>query len=165
MVRRSRTSLLVAVSSALMIAVAFWGPGSADGHNDRESGARDGKSLPRPIVDTHHLMELFNQPLYKNLKQQMQQEPAQQQQWDTLHQRGLQAAEVMNLVAIRDRDDATQSDWLRHARTAQETGLQLAEAAESRNWNATQQAYQGLIRNCNGCHQQIAPDHAPQLSL
>jgi hypothetical protein len=149
---------------ALGTIIASWNPDPVAGQQDSQKRRTQSHgTLPQPIVDTHQLMELFNKPLYQHLKQAMQQQPADDEGWDTIEERGLQAAEVMNLVAIRERDEAEQSKWQRHVQTAQQAGLKLTEAAKSRDWEQTQAAYQGLIRNCNTCHQQIAPDHAPQI--
>jgi hypothetical protein len=149
---------------ALWAVIARWSPGPVAGQQGQQARANEVQGrLPQPIVDTHQLMELFNKPLYQHLKEAMQQQPANDAGWQTLEERGLQAAEVMNLVAIREREESEQAQWQRGVQTAQQAGLQLTEAAKSRDWEQTRTAYQGLIRNCNECHRQIAPDHAPQI--
>jgi len=153
--------ILIAALCSSAAATALWLPGRADGQNDRTSPTAG--TLPRPIVDTHQLMELFNKPLYSYLKESMQQQPTDDKGWKTIQERGFQAAEVMNLVAIRERESDERAAWDRHVRTAQQAGLQLADAAKARDWQQTRSAYEGLIRNCNQCHQKIAPDHAPQV--
>lgn len=115
---------------------------------------------PQPVVDTHHLMSLFNRPLYQRLKDEMQQQPADEKAWATLSDRGLQAAEVANLVAMRK----DQQQWRRLAGDLQTAGVQLSKAAKSQDWQATQSAYRSVVQRCNACHSTVAPDHAPQLS-
>ncbi|MCA9108434.1 MAG: hypothetical protein KDA52_00685 [Planctomycetaceae bacterium] len=131
---------------------------------EEEPSHRGDGTLPQPVVDTHHLMELFNQPVYKYLKEAMHEEPSDDDGWSTLQDRGLQAAEVMNLVAIRNDEESDHPSWEKHLRSAQQAGLELSEAAKSMDWEGTRQAYQALIRNCNDCHQDVAPDHAPQVT-
>lgn len=116
--------------------------------------------LPRPVVNTHELMELFNRPLYEFLKQEMQRE-AGTEKWDTIADRGYQAAEVANLVSIRTREQPEK--WDKLAMELQKAGLNLAKAAQSENRTNVQQAYRNLIQNCNNCHNTMAPEHAPQL--
>ena len=154
-----RSSLLIAgiaVSAAGMLVTQPYA-------DDTESVRRSHAELPQPVVDTHDLMELFNQPLFKYLKEAMKQEPSGDEGWSTLQERGLQAAEVMNLVAMRDGREAQHANWKKHVRTAYKAGLQLNESAKARDWQKTQAAYQRLVRNCNECHQDVASDHAPQI--
>jgi hypothetical protein len=161
---RIRVSLIVvATAAAMTVATNHRDPKAADGEPRRSVSAKPGQKLPQPIVDTHDLMELFNKPLYQYLKEAMNQEPADEKGWKTIEERGLQTAEVMNLVAIRELSGTSAEDWQRHVRTGQQAGLQLAKVAKTRNWNQTQEAYRGVIRNCNDCHQQVAPEEAPQI--
>ena len=120
---------------------------------------RSPEAMPHAVVETHDLMELFNQPLYRHLKQAMQQEPTGEQGWKTIRQRGMQAAEVANLVALRKSDP----QWQQLTGELQQAGLKLAETAESKDFAATEQAYRSLLDRCNACHQAMAPGHAPQL--
>jgi len=118
--------------------------------------------LPTPVVDVPGLMRLFNGPLYKSLKKNMTQEPADDQQWSDLEANGLQAAEIANLVALRRVPDA-QAEVVRGATAMQRAGTALADAAKAQQWNATQDAYRGIVQACNNCHQTLAPGDAPQL--
>ncbi len=59
-------------------------------------------------------MQLFNKPLYMSLKEKMAQQPANAEQWNDLMGKGLQAAEIANLVALR-RVEASKVQWLRGA--------------------------------------------------
>ena len=117
---------------------------------------------PTPVVEVPVLMQLFNKPLYTGLKQEMAQQPANEEQWKNLAARGLQAAEIANLVALR-KGEGPDDPILRGATELQRAGIALADAAKALQWDATVQAYQGLVQSCNNCHQTLAPDEAPQL--
>lgn len=119
--------------------------------------------LPGPIVNTHELMDLFNKPLYQFLRKEMQKDLGEETEWDTIADRGLQAAEVMNLVAIRERKEGQEQAWRRMVRGTQEAALGLSEAAKQHDAEHTRKAYQSLLQNCNACHQTVAPNQAPQL--
>jgi hypothetical protein len=117
---------------------------------------------PAPVVDVPGLMRLFNGPLYKSLKKNMAQQPANEQQWSDIEANGLQAAEIANLVALRRVPDA-QADVVRGAAEMQRAGTALADSAKAQQWNAAQGAYRGIVQACNNCHQTLAPGDAPQL--
>jgi hypothetical protein len=119
--------------------------------------------LPRPIVDTHELMEMFNEPLYHKLKDLVGSQPTDKKGWAQIQEEALRAAEIVNLVAIRERAEGQEQKWQRLTKEAQVAALKLADAAKGRNWKSTTSAYRSLILNCNDCHQAIAPDHAPEL--
>lgn len=100
---------------------------------DSHTSAQDGqqkKQPPTPVVNTHHLMELFNRPLYSYLKKAMQEKPQSEEGWKTIHERGLQAAEVANLVALRQ-VPKDHEQWIQFAADLQRAGVNLAEAAKS----------------------------------
>jgi hypothetical protein len=143
--------------AALVSLVLFTGGGT----RASEPGARP-LMPPRPIVDTHDLMHLFNKPVYEFLKEAMQQEPADEQGWRTVQERGLQVAEVMNLVALRA-DSEKVPQWTQLAASVQQKGQQIADAGRRQNWRAATRAYQGVIEGCNNCHQRVAPEKAPVL--
>jgi hypothetical protein len=117
---------------------------------------------PSPVVDVPGLMRLFNGPLYKSLKKNMAQQPADEQQWSDIEANGLQAAEIANLVALRRVPEA-QKEVLRGAEELKRAGTALADAAKAHQWNAAKQAYSGVVQACNNCHQTLAPGEAPQL--
>jgi hypothetical protein len=117
---------------------------------------------PSPVVDVPGLMRLFNGPLYKSMKKNMAQQPANEEKWSDIEANGLQAAEIANLVALRRVPDA-QAEVLRGAAEMQHAGTALADAAKGQQWNAAQQAYRGVVQACNNCHQTLAPGNAPEL--
>jgi hypothetical protein len=132
------------------------------------AGGQQAGRLPNPVMDTAQLMALFNKPLYDLLKEEMADlGQLDEKKRQTIEQRGLQAAEVANLIVLRPhaRDPQSQARWHAMAAELQQAGLQLAEASEAGEGQAVHQAYTGLIQRCNACHQATAPDHAPKLEL
>ena len=126
-------------------------------------GERPAKAdLPTPVVDTHHLMELFNQPLYRSLREQLATAPTGADEWKKVQADARRVAEVANLIAIRKKA-AEHKDWKQHAARVQQAGRELAAAAEKREYPAARLAYIGLVQSCNACHKAAAPDHAPTL--
>lgn len=113
---------------------------------------------PRAVVDTHELMELFNQPLLKYMKREMN-KPENERQWQSIADRGWQVAEVANLVALRN----DQPMWIQRSTDLQQAGIQLAKTAKSEDLAATNEAYRAVIQKCNACHQTMGGDHAPEL--
>jgi hypothetical protein len=117
---------------------------------------------PVPVVDVRGLMMLFNKPLYQHLKEDIAEKPADKKAWLNLEERGLQLAEVANLIALR-KVKPPHEEWLELALNLQRAGLALAKAANAQDWNLTVQSYRGLIQRCNDCHRIRAPDKAPTL--
>ncbi|QDT14966.1 hypothetical protein [Alienimonas californiensis] len=121
------------------------------------------QTLPAPVVDMHELMELFNEPLYKSLKKKVAEEPADARAWSGIKHDALAGAEIINLAAIREIGDEHKAAWPELTRTAQQAALDLAHAADAKDWQRTQAAWKSLVANCNDCHQKVAPDGAPML--
>lgn len=120
--------------------------------------------LPTAVVDTHELMEVFYERFYEDLKKEMASQPADKKGWSRIKHHGIEAAELANLLAIREVDDeALKTKWAGAARDSQQSGLDLAAAATAQDWVKTQAAYQNLVKNCNACHQATGSDHAPKL--
>ena len=152
----TRTTLTAAALTAAVVAVITALPISA------QTDTTSPEQLPEPVVSTHDLMELFNKPLYMQLKKAMSETPSSDQQWNTVTERGWQAAEVANLVAIRDTDHPAET-WKSLAYNLQRRGVELAKAAKAKDVEKTKQAYASLIESCNTCHNQLASGHAPKL--
>ncbi|MBA3316004.1 MAG: cytochrome c [Planctomycetaceae bacterium] len=150
---RHRQAAAVLAAGGLFGTVAFVG--------GDEIPEKAPQKLPTAVVNTHELMEIFSEPLYEHLKADMAKEPADKKAWSHIKHHGIEAAEIANLIAIRETDDAAKWDPL--ARDAQQSGLDLARAAASQDWPKTQAAYQSLIKNCNDCHQAFGKDKAPEL--
>ena len=160
--RRSPVFAPVAAAIALVLtwSLVNLAAASADGENTAGDTAHE---LPRPILDMHHLMELFNEPYYERLKEEMQTQPKDDRGWKHLVERGQQGAEIINLVAIREMGDEHKQIWPDLTRTAQKAALDFADAAKTKNWEQTREAYVGLVKNCNDCHEKLGGGHAPVL--
>ncbi len=131
---------------------------------DNEKPAAPAKSkLPKAVINTHELMEVFNENLHHDLKEKMAQEPKTARDWKLLKRQGYRAAEIANLVALREAEGGNEKLWQELCGEAQQAGLNLAEAAKKQDWAASQKAYQGIIQNCNACHQKTEPEHAPKI--
>lgn len=120
--------------------------------------------LPRPVLDVPGLMNAFNRPLYGRLQTLMRQELAQESQWNQLQYEGLRAAEVANLIVLRQVPAEAVPTVVTHAAEMQEAGLALAQAGHARNAAQAHQAYRRLVQSCNACHQAIAPEAVPRLA-
>jgi hypothetical protein len=166
MMKRSRRlgALIVSacggfIATSLLVGVEI--PASAQSESTQpQSDAQ----LPKPILDVHHLMELFNRPVYEYLKKSVAKQPTEGKGWEEISNRGLQVAEVANLVAIRPRGNSD-PEWQEHAASLQQAGVELSEAAKAHDWTATTSAYRQAIGQCNSCHQAKAPEKAPQLEF
>ena len=151
------TKLFPAVLVVLICLVAVFADG---GKGDFQAS----KDLPHAVVDTHELMEIFNESLYKDLQAKMEKKPETARDWKLLMRQGYRAAEVANLVAMRNPEGKHQKTWQELTVQAQKAGVDLAEAAKKQDWAAAQSAYQVVIKNCNVCHQTVDPDHAPMIA-
>lgn len=159
----SRLGQRLAIVAALCTVTALGAffmlqPGSAQ-PPQQQAQAAQAAALPRPVLETHDLMKLFNRPLYEMLRKEMRETSDSDDHWSTIANRGLQTAEVANLVALRN----NQRGWQQLSLNLHQAGLQLAQAANAQDQDATLQAYRGLVQRCNECHQAAAPEHAPQL--
>lgn len=123
-----------------------------------------GAKLPQPVVDAHELMEIFSEPLYEDLKAKMAKKPENDRAWKLLGREGYRAAEIANLIAMREQAEEHVKIWAKEASDAQKGGIDLASAAKNKDWAAAQSAYKFIIQSCNSCHQQVAPDHAPKIA-
>ncbi len=118
--------------------------------------------LPVPVIDTHDLMSLFNEPLLKRLQDAMSSKPTDQTAWAAIADHGRQAAEIANLIAIREMQEK-HPRWVELCAPLQFAAIDLAEAGDQNDFQAATVAYRNLIQRCNDCHQQIAAGHAPIL--
>ena len=158
MTTRTRTAFL---ATGGLIAAATWA-GGADVPTEAPP------KLPAPVIDTHELMELFSGPLYEHLKADMAKQPADKKAWSHIRHHGYEAAEMANLIAIRNPqgegyEAEAVKNWGKLSRDAQQAGLDLAHAAAANDWPKTQAAYKALVKNCNDCHQASGDDHAPEI--
>ena len=121
------------------------------------------KKLPEPVVDAHELMEIFSEPLHEDLKAKMAKQPENDRAWKLLSREGYRAAEIANLIAMREEGKEHAKVWQQEASDAHKGGINLASAAKNKDWAAAQTAYKAIIQSCNSCHQKVAPDHAPKI--
>ena len=164
MLKARRSPLFAPAATALALLLTWSLVNLAAAPADGETAAANAaQKLPRPVLDMHHLMELFNEPYYERLKEEMQTQPADDRGWKHLVERGQEGAEIINLVAIREMGDEHKQVWPELTRTAHEAALGLADAAKTKNWERTREAYVALVQNCNDCHQKLAPEEAPML--
>ncbi len=113
-------------------------------------------ALPTPVVQDEELMEIFYAPLYESLKAEMAQPPADKRAWYSLGRRGREVAELANLTAIRTVNPHLKdlaAKWPSLAAGSHRAGLELAAAAEAKDWPKAQAAYRSVIANCNACHE------------
>jgi hypothetical protein len=120
------------------------------------------ESIPQPVLDAHHLMELFNEPIYHTLRDELAKEPSGEKGWKTVESEAKRAAEVANLIAIR-KEAAEHKDWKKHAGQVQQSAQELAAAAAKKDFDAARKSYVAMIGHCNTCHQSTEPKHAPKL--
>lgn len=172
MSRRLRRSLKAAAAGSIALA-ATWilGLGTSPaqqpepthpGHQHApaaQQAASDASPLPRPVVETHDLMNLFSKQLYQYMRRDVHRIGRGEVSWPSIADRGLQTAEVANLIAMRQQDPK----WLELSADLQRAGLALNQAAKRQNADQVVAAYRQVIARCNGCHEVMAPEHAPQL--
>jgi hypothetical protein len=122
------------------------------------------EKLPTAVTNTHELMEILYEPTFERLKKDMAAQPTERRGWSRIKHDAVGVAELANLAAIREvKDQAKQAKWLELARGSQQAGLDLAAAANAKDWTKTQSAYQAVVANCNACHQASGSEHAPEI--
>jgi hypothetical protein len=159
MTRKPPSVTFSAVVAAGALGAAFW---VLQATGDENQAPTAGKP-PHPVVGTHELMELFAEPLYDHLKQEVDKTDARDKEaWNTLRDRGLQTAELANLIALRNQEEH-RDQWIEHCAKVQQAGLKLVEVAKAQNVQQVRAAYLGVIQSCNACHKDFEPDHAPEI--
>ena len=153
--------LLVAFSGGALCWAAFVLSGSYASIAQDSTNPDQSNAMPHPLVNTHELMELFNEPLYKSLQKTLRSTP-QDDQWDSVQEDAMRLAEVANLISIRDRSDQ-QPRWNTLAKGLQESAQRLAVAADGKDYESSRAIYMATIKQCNQCHQEIEPGAAPQI--
>ncbi len=137
--------------------------GGQDAAQHSEPPRAQAATLPHPVLDVPGLMRTFNGPLYRRLHELMQRAPQNEEQWNDIQYESLRAAEIANLIVIRQVPPKIVPTVMEHATELQKAGLDLDRAARSHNPQETSQSYQRLVQTCNACHKALAPDKAPQL--
>ena len=147
--------MLIVIPAAM---AGFWLASESAAQNRSESA-----KLPRPVVNTHVLMERFQEPLFEALSQAVKQEPRERMQWRALEQNAIRAAEIANLTAIREVPPADRNAWLQLCAVNQSSAQELAAAAKATNYESTKKAWGRFVEACNACHKRFEPEHAPIL--
>jgi hypothetical protein len=148
-----------------IVALAAWATGTLDPMARRDVlSAQESRQdpLPKPVVNTHELMELFNEPLYKELQTALSQDSLDEKQWKSVEESGYKLAEVANLIAIRE-EAAEHPRWESMAVDIQQLGYELAKIAGKQELPAAREQFNAIVQNCNDCHMRTARDHAPEL--
>jgi hypothetical protein len=147
----------------LMLAIVPAGVLAAWLATESSAQNRERAKLPRPVVNTHVLMERFQEPLFEALSQAVKQEPADRMQWRALEQNAIRAAEIANLTAIREVPADDRNAWLQLCEASQSSAQELAAAAKSADYDSTRKAWGRFVEACNACHKRFEPEHAPVL--
>lgn len=142
------------------ISFSGWLLASVDRTSAQEASSGQQK-LPQPLVNTHDLMELFNEPLYKSLQKSLRSAPG-DDEWTSIREDATRIAEVANLVAIREMSDR-HPRWDTLSKSLQDIAFRLAESADSKDYQSSRAIFAATIKQCNQCHQEIASGRAPQL--
>lgn len=155
-----RGNLLVRAAACVLLAfAALWLAVAESPAGNQEATAK----LPRPVVNSHVLMERFHEPLYEQLHEALQQEPADRNAWRAVEQNAIRLAEVANLTAIREVKPEQHGEWLRLSGESQQPAMDLAAAARGRDLQKARGSWRAVIESCNACHQKFAPEKAPML--
>lgn len=119
--------------------------------------------IGEPVFDVKQFMEVFNKPLYMELKNELGDKPNSDQAWKDVETDALQAAEIANLIAIRRVPKTVEPVLQKRAADLQNASMSLARAAKSKNLDEAHRQWAVVVQACNGCHKEMAPDKAPQL--
>ncbi len=134
-------------------------------HSASEAKLKEEKKLPRPVVNTHVLMERFHEDYYEALHEAIKQEPADRAGWRAIEHNAVRVAEASNLVAIREVPAEKKEKWLQLTAMNQQAAMDLYAAARAKKFEDAKKAYAAVIESCNACHKQMDPDEAPILKL
>jgi hypothetical protein len=111
------------------------------------------------IMKTEHLMEFFLEDTQKTLSAAMKAEPQNARGWKDIKRRADAFADLSNLVLLRTEYPDTAA-WREKALAMRAAALDLAGAADAKNFAQSQEKYSALITSCNACHQKFEPDTA-----
>jgi len=119
--------------------------------------------LPAPVLEVKQFMQVFNKPLYMDLKKDLKEKPDSDDDWKDIENDALQAAEIANLIAIRKVPQSAMSALNNHASQLQNASLGLAKASKAKDYTQAKQEWGHLVQACNACHKELAPGKGPQL--
>jgi cytochrome c556 len=127
----------------------------------RAAFAQDKPTLSQPVMETERFMKKFTDPLMENLHEALAVEPASPRDWRSLEDEAASGAEIANLVAIRNDEDAQHAEWQDMTKVMYDAAVTLSESAKVRDYATSQTNYQALVESCNACHQKIDPETLP----
>ena len=115
------------------------------------------------MLEVKQLMDVFNKPLYTDLKKDLKDRPKGDEAWKDVENDALQSAEIANLIAIRKVPANAVPSLHKHAADLQHAGLALARAAKAQDYDQARKDWANVVHACNNCHKELAPDKGPQL--
>ncbi|HLJ10086.1 MAG TPA: hypothetical protein VKU82_02795 [Planctomycetaceae bacterium] len=162
---RQFTVSAVGAALAFLLAVAFSIDRRHEAVAEGNKSASDAGEhhVPAPVLEVKQLMDVFNMPLYRNLKKDMKGKPDGDDAWRNVENGGLQATEIANLTAMRNVPQSAASTLHANAARLQSAGLALAKSAKAKDYDQARKDWISLVRACNGCHKEMAPSKGPQL--
>jgi len=105
--------------------------------------------------DMHHFMEYVFEPAYKRLKTSMAEEPSGKEVWKAIKGDSLTLAEAANLLLHRLPEENA-GDWQKYAVETRKAGGEFYQAARASDYTTAFEAYRGMLKSCNACHDQFA---------
>lgn len=153
---------LLVVSLILGVSIGFsHAPPQEEGkQKQKQEATQEEGAVPDefpPLDNMHHFMEYIAQPVYKDLKAALAEEPASRGDWKKIKGYSLILAETSSLVADRVPDDATEEqtkEWRKYAWEVREAGSGVYRARG--DYAAARASYEVMIDNCNACHNAFA---------
>lgn len=113
-----------------------------------------------PILNSHQLMEAFFEKVHESLSDTMKAEPQDARGWKTIRSGANSIAELSNLVLIRKEYDDLKT-WYDMTTAMKSIALELAKAAEEKNFATASDRYKALVESCNACHKKFEPETGP----
>ena len=144
--------------AALMVGALVLG---VCGYNLRAVYAQDAPTLSQPVMETGRFMKKFTDPLMESLHEKLAQEPTSPRDWRGVEDEASSGAEIANLVAIRNDEDAQHPEWQDMTKVMFDASVALAASAKERDYAASKTNYEALVNSCNACHQKIDPETLP----
>lgn len=144
--------------AVLMVVALILGLG---GYELRAVYAQDTPTLSQPVMETGRFMKKFTDPLIESLHEKLAEEPASPREWRSLEDEASSGAEIANLIAIRNDEDAQHAEWKEMTTVMFDASVALAASAKERDYAASKTNYEVLVNSCNGCHQKIDPETLP----
>ncbi len=118
-------------------------------------------ALSQPVMKTERFMKKFADPLADTLHEMLANDPGSPREWRKVEDEASSGAEIANLIAIRNDEDAQNPEWQELTKGMFDASIALAEAAKTRDFAATKMKYEALVASCNACHTKIDPETLP----